>query len=114
VSEKFGYLGVLGKRKTVINVPHSFGEGCLLVSHIYGCGRIYLKNGVGLGLDKSWELLFVEGMDWGMRILEMNFWDFWWGGGKEAVEPKSLDFMLDWTRSKNEPWFAFSLSWNRR
>jgi hypothetical protein len=32
-----------------------------LVSHIYGCGRIYLKN----GFDWGGELLFVEGMDLG-------------------------------------------------
>ena len=29
------------------------------------------------------------------------------GGGEEAVEPKSLDFMLDRKRSRNELWFVF-------
>jgi hypothetical protein len=84
VVEKLGYPGVLWERKTVVNVRHPFEEGCLLVSHIYGCRRIYLKNEADFGFDEDEELFFVEGMDWGMRILEMNFWDFWWGARKRS------------------------------
>jgi hypothetical protein len=46
VVQKIGYLGVPQDWKTVRNVSHSVKEGCLwiLESHIYGCGRVYLKN----------------------------------------------------------------------
>jgi hypothetical protein len=84
VGKKFGYLGVLQDRKNIVNVPHSFEDGCLWIfgSHIYGCGRIYLKNEAIFGLDRGWELFILEGMDlrtgiWGDELL--NFLDFWRG-----------------------------------
>ena len=73
MGEKIGYLGVGGDRKTVRNVPHSLREGCLLVSHIYGCGRIYLKNEVTFGFDQGWELVLSWGIAGSKKLGEMNF-----------------------------------------
>jgi hypothetical protein len=62
VVQKIGYLGVLWERKTVINVPHSVREGCLwiLESHIYACGRIYLKNEAAFGFDQDQDLVLLR------------------------------------------------------
>jgi len=75
VGWKSGYLGVLQERKTVINVPHSLRDGCLfiLVSHIYGCGRIYLKNEAAFGFDRDWDLVLSWGIAGFKKLGEMNF-----------------------------------------
>ena len=51
-------------------------------SHIYGCGRIYLKNEATFGFDQDGELFFLEGMDLGIGNFGdelLNFLDFWRG-----------------------------------
>jgi hypothetical protein len=89
VVQKIGYLGVLWERKTPLNVPHSLRDGCLLGSHIYGCGRVYLKNEATFGFDQDGNCLVV-GMDlrtgnFGDELL--NFLDFWRGEDKNWLKP---------------------------